>query len=578
MNRHQRRAQAKSGRTARIARGEPALDKLSAASAEMLELGLGHHHGARLAEAEACYRQALADQPDFALARYNLGVVLHDQGKIDEAIAEYQEAIRVNSRYEPAYSNLGHALKTQGRFEEAVGAFRQSLRLKPNHAETYFSIAAALFRQNRFEEVVATCRRALQIDPNYAEAHTNLGAALLSLGMTDEAIAALHKAIALKPDLAEAHNSLAVTLTQLGRFSEAAVSFERAIALAPANVYFRLSASRVKRFVAGDPRLAELEVMAKDSTSRPVSDQIELHFALGKAYDDMGRSAEAFGHWLAGNTFKRQQIDYDEATTLAELDQVRSVYTSEFIQASQGTGHPSSVPIFIIGMPRSGSTLIEQILASHPRVFGAGELHEFAIAVESTTMGSGGSVGIKRKMQDIGARYVAALERLAPGAIRITDKLPQNFIFAGLIHVALPNAAIIHITRDPIDTCLSCFSIMFTAKQDFTYDLAELGRYYRHYQSLMAHWHRVLPPGRILDVRYEDVVADLEGQARRIVAHCGLDWDPRCLAFHKTERVVRTASATQVRQPIYKDAVERWRQYEEFLAPLMAELKSTKSA
>ena len=432
--------------------------------------------------------------------------------------------------------------------------------------------------KNRFEEVVAACRKALRINPNYAEAHTNLGAALLRLGMPDEAIAALRKAIELKPDLAEAHNSLAVALTQLGRFSEAAESFEQAIGLAPANTYFRLSASGLKRFVAGDPRLQELEEMAKDSASRPVSDQIELHFALGKAYDDMERPAEAFGHWLAGNTLKRQQIAYDEATTFAEFDQVRSVYTSEFIQASQGTGHPSSVPIFIIGMPRSGSTLIEQILASHPRVFGAGELHDLGASIESTLMGSGGSAGTKQKMQDIGARYVAAIERLAPGAVRITDKLPQNFIFAGLIHLALPNAAIIHTTRDPIDTCLSCFSIMFTTEQNFTYDLAELGRYYRHYQSLMGHWHRVLPPGRILDVRYEDVVADLEGQARRIIAHCGLDWDPQCLAFHKTERAVRTASATQVRQPIYKDAVERWRRYEEFLAPLMAELKSTNSA
>jgi hypothetical protein len=295
---------------------------------------------------------------------------------------------------------------------------------------------------------------------------------------------------------------------------------------------------------------------------------------LGKAYDEVGRPAKAFGHWLAGNALKRQQIGYNEATTLAELDQVRSVYTSEFIQASRGAGHPSSVPIFIIGMPRSGTTLIEQILASHPRVFGAGELHDLSAAVESTLVGSGGPPGPRQRMQDIGAHYVAAIERLAPRANRITDKMPQNFIFAGLIHMALPNAAIIHTIRDPMDTCLSCFSIMFTSKQDFTYDLAELGRYYRHYQDLMAHWHRVLPPGRILDVRYEDVVNDLEGQARRIVTHCGLDWDPQCLAFHETERVVRTASAVQVRQPIYKDAVGHWHRYEEFLAPVMAELKA----
>ena len=571
MNRHQRRAQARLGRTAT---GAPAREKLSAASAKLLKLALAHHGGGRFAEAEACYRRVLADRPDLVAARYNLGVVLHDQGKIDEAIAVYNDAIKINPDFKSAYGNLGHALKAQGRFEDAIGAFKQSLRLKPNHAETYFNISAVHYRQNRFEETVAACREALRIDPNYAEAYTSLGAALLRLGVPDEAIAALHKATALKPDFAAAHHSLGTALTQLGQLSEAAASFERAIALAPANIYFRLSGYRLKRFVAGDPRLAELEEMAKDSASRPVSDQIELHFALGQAYDDIGLPADAFRHWLSGNTLKRHQVDYDEAATLEELDQVRSMYTSEFIQASQGAGHPTSLPIFIVGMPRSGSTLIEQILASHPQVFGAGELHNLPAAVESALMDPRGSADTKQNMRDIGARYIAAIERLAPGATRITDKMPQNFVFAGLIHLALPNATIIHTIRDPIDTCMSCFSIMFTSQQDFTYDLAELGRYYRHYQNLMDHWRQVLPPGRILGVRYEDVVADLEGQARRIVAHCGLDWDPQCLAFHKTQRVVRTASATQVRQPIYRDAVERWRRYEEFIGPLTTELQA----
>jgi tetratricopeptide (TPR) repeat protein len=576
MNRHERRTQAKLGRTARSVREEPELDRLPPASAELLQAGFKHHHEGQLTDAEACYRCVLADRPSLVVAQINLGVVLYDQGKIDEAITAYRKAIGINPRNAPAYNRLGLALKTQGKFEEAVGAFEQSLRLKRNDAQTYFELGTALFNLDKFEEVIAASRKALQINPNYAEAYTNLGAALARLGRSYEAITAFRKAIELKPDLAEAHNSLAVGLTQLGQFSEASESFERAIGLAPTNANFRLSASRLKRFVAGDLDLAELEKMAKDRGSHPISEQIALHFALGNSYDGMGRHAEAFHHWLAGNALKRQQIAYDEATTFAELDQVRSVYTSEFIQSLQGTGYPSSVPVFIIGMPRSGSTLIEQILASHPKVFGAGELTDLAGAVVSTLVGSDGSKrSTKQDMRNIGARYVAAVERLAPEAVRITDKLPKNFIFAGLIHLALPNAAIIHSIREPIDTCLSCFSIIFTGEQNFTYDLAELGRYYRHYQSLMAHWHRVLPPGRILDVHYEDVVGDLEGQARRIVAHCGLDWDPRCLAFHKTERAVRTASAIQVRQPIYKDAIQRWRHYDEFLTPLIEELNIT---
>jgi Sulfotransferase family len=246
----------------------------------------------------------------------------------------------------------------------------------------------------------------------------------------------------------------------------------------------------------------------------------------------------------------------------------------------RGAGEPSSAPIFIIGMPRSGTTLIEQIMASHPHMFGAGELpnlSEIATAISPT---NGPAPPFPDVMFDVspehlrllGSRYVAGIRRLAPTARHIIDKMPSNFLFAGFIHVLLPNARIIHAMRDPTDTCLSCFSKLFTAGQHFSYDLAELGRYYRHYQILMSHWRRILPPGRILDVRYEDVVVDLEGQARRIITHCGLEWDPRCLDFHKTRRPVHTASAIQVRQPLYRGAVGRAQRYSRFLEPLLAEL------
>jgi tetratricopeptide (TPR) repeat protein len=572
MNRHQRRASAKRGRTAKSPYAESAASRTMSASAELSKVAIDHHQAGRLAEAETCYRQIMATRPDHVVTQYNLGVVLHDQGKVDEAIAAYREAIRISPLFERAHANLGHALRKQGRLQESIAAYHQAIRIKPNHAEVHFNLGLALSDQSRFQEAIAAYQNAIRIKGNYAEAHCNIGLVLLKLGVLDEAVVAVRKAIASKPDLAEAHNLLGVALMQLGQLSEAKESFEQAVRHAPTDAAYRLAASEVTRFVPGDPRLAELEQFARDNASRPDTKQIELHFALGKAYDDVGQHADAFRHWLEGNALKRQQIAYDEATTLEELNQVRSVYTPEFIQASQNAGHPSSVPVFIIGMPRSGTTLIEQILASHPEVFGAGELMYFRHVVEGTLAMPGGSATAGKDMRSLGARYLAAVERLAPSARRITDKLPRNFIFVGLIHRALPNATIIHVTRDPVDTCLSCFSKFFTEEQDFTYDLAELGRYYRGYQNLMEHWYRVLPSGRILDVRYEDVVADLEGQARRIIAHCGLDWDPRCLAFHKTERPVRTASAMQVRQPIYNSAIGHWHVYAEFLGPLLEEL------
>ena len=245
------------------------------------------------------------------------------------------------------------------------------------------------------------------------------------------------------------------------------------------------------------------------------------------------------------------------------MKRIEEVFTPELIRKWEGIGEPTSVPVFIVGMLRSGSTLVEQILASHPQVFGGGEIKLFGKALASISAEQGRTFAFPqvassmsgRAISESGARYLAELRQLAPGATRITDKMPANFLYAGLIHLALPNATIIHIIRDPIDTCISCFSKLFDEPQLHTYDLAELGRYYRSYHALMAHWRRVLPPQSILDVHYEEVVDDLEGVARRIVSHCGLPWDPRCLDFYRTERPVRTISALQVRQPIYK---ARW--------------------
>jgi hypothetical protein len=285
-------------------------------------------------------------------------------------------------------------------------------------------------------------------------------------------------------------------------------------------------------------------------------DRLRLDFALGKAYADLTDYHRSFQHLVSGNAGKRATISYEEKSALALFDRIAAVFTCELIAAKSGMGDPSERPIFIIGMPRSGTTLIEQIIASHPSVQGAGELRTFTKIVRNIRGGDGNTIpypdfvpalGASALMQ-IGAGYLAAVRKLAPPGERVTDKMPSNYYYAGLIHLALPNAKIIHVIRDPIDTCLSCFSRLFL-EQHHTYDLGEIGRYYKRYRRLMEHWQRVLPAGRILDVSYEKLVADLRCEARRIIAYCGLDWDDRCVAFHRTERPVRTASASQVRQP-----------------------------
>jgi hypothetical protein len=308
-----------------------------------------------------------------------------------------------------------------------------------------------------------------------------------------------------------------------------------------------------------------------------------LHFGLAKAYDDIGERERGFAHLLRGNSAKRCQIEYDEAATLSAFDRIAEVFTPELLATRQNLGDPSPTPVFIVGMPRSGTTLVEQTLASHHAVFGAGERREMAMGVLRLRTERPGAAGFPEAVvtmtgeafRRLGADYVAALRPLAPDAVRITDKMPGNFAYLGLIRMVLPNARIIHLVRDPVDTSLSCFSKLFTDGMAYSYDLAELGRYHRTYQRLMAHWRSVLPGNALLEVEYEALVEDFEAQARRLVAHCGLEWDPACLEFYKTSRPVQTASMTQVRQPIYRSSVGRWRPDAALLQPLLEALAAT---
>jgi hypothetical protein len=323
-----------------------------------------------------------------------------------------------------------------------------------------------------------------------------------------------------------------------------------------------------------------MEELALENSSPDMDERIYAHFALGQALADIEDYERSFRHLSQGNALKRKQSGYDEAKVLGDLERVRATCTSEFLARHYGCGHPSPVPVFVVGMPRSGTTLVEQILASHRDVHGAGEIYDFELAVAD--LGGMAALALHRpeivaqmsgeEFRRLGTNYLQRIQAAAPSARRIVNKMTENFRFAGLIALALPNARIIHVRRDPVDTCVSCFSPLFMENLLYTYDLSELGRYYRAYEASVNHWRDVLPQGVMIDVQYEDVVADLEGQGRRILDHCGLEWDARCLDFHRNERSVRTASVAQVRRPLYKSSVGRWRRYEAFLEPLLAAL------
>jgi tetratricopeptide (TPR) repeat protein len=573
----------------------------------------------RLGRGEAAveaYGEAIRLQPRSPAALTNLGVTLRDLGRTEEAVEAYGQALAFEPANVQAHYNLGVALQALGRIEEAVHAYRRTLNLKPDHADALANLGVALLALGRQPEALEACQRRLVLEPNAAEAHTALASALLALGRAEEAAEASRRGVALAPTSAEAHIHLAAALREMGRDAEALAVSERAVHLNPeaAAGWVNLAIARqeagqgeaaiaaidealtrdprsaaawavradLKTFKAGDPDLAALRalVASADSPSDGLESRLDLEFALGKALMDVGDAEGAFAHFQAGNRLKRATLSYDVQEDEARFAEIARFLDSARLAGPTGGGDPSDQPVFIVGMPRSGTTLVEQILASHPKVHGAGELPTLeAILIRRLGPELSPLARVRRlpslkstDLTDMGSDYARRLAALAPGAARIVDKMPSNFRWVGLIRLMLPRARIIHCRRDPIDTCLSAYTRKFSHGQPFAYDLGELGRYYRAYDALMAHWRGLLDADHFLEVGYEAVVADLEGEARRLVAFCGLEWDEACLAFHQTRRAVRTASVNQVRRPLYRTSVARWKPYEAQLGPLLEAL------
>ena len=543
-------------------------------------LGIVFAQRQQFEEAEEFIRGAMAIDRKVAPCLHSYGNVLSMLKRYEEAVKIYDEALLLAPFHAPIYSDRGNANRALERLDDAVASYNQALSLNPNFSDALGNLAQVLIDLRRYDEAEALLRRALALNANDPFAVKLMGHLAFERGDLESALIHSRNALALKADQGDAYHTIANALRALGRLDEARDAYLKSIELDPNNaaVHFDLSATRT--YSPGDRHLGVMEAMAARPTRLSKLDRIYLGFALGKACADAGDHRRAFEHLAAANTAKRAMVAYDERAMFAFFDRLEQTFSPELVASKSGGGDPSRRPIFIVGMPRSGTTLIEQLLASHPDVHGAGELPALS-AIAGSMQIAGSTVGYpacvpaldQSALQRIGAEYVRRITELAPDNRRVTDKMPSNFLYLGLIHLALPNAVIIHSLRDPVDTCISCFAILFKLnEQNYAYDLGELGRYYARYQRLMGHWRRTLPAGRVLEVRYEDVVGDLEGQARRIVAHCGLDWDERCLSFYKTERPIRTASAVQVREPLYKSSVGRGRAYADYLKPLTAEL------
>jgi tetratricopeptide (TPR) repeat protein len=512
---------------------------------------------------ESCQR-ALQIDPNLAAAHSNLGNALLDLGKTAEAETSYRRALAIAPDRAEVHSNLAKLLLDVGRTEESIVSARRALELAPGLGGAHEHLANALLNVN-IEEAVRHYRAALESSPNDAELHNRLGIALRLLGRTDEGEASIRKALELRPGYAPALAALAELRADRGEFEEAEDLFKQALASQSDLSDAWVGLSRLRKFTTADADwLAQAERLVEQSGNP--REAAALGYAVGKYYDEIDDPDRAFASYRRANEIARRHARaYDRQAVEQQVDALIAAYGRSRVAVTGAT--QTRRPVLIVGMPRSGTSLTEQILASHPSVFGAGELsywHSASAALRRTPVVDDAAI------REAGAGYERLLLEYSSDAARVVDKMPTNFLELGLIHLAAPGARIVHMQRDPIDTCLSIYFQDFRSTLAYANDLDDLAHFYREYERLMDHWRRVLPEDVLLEVPYESLTEDLERWTRRILEFVDLPWDQRCLEFHQTRRSVVTASKWQVRQKINRSSVARWRRYAAHIAPLLA--------
>ena len=490
---------------------------------------------------------------------------LSDARQYWEASQILEQLVSGNKDWDEAFFRLGVAYIFLNRRQEAIDALSKAIELNPKFGPAYSNMCFVLAQEHRYEEAVAYGKKGYELDPSHLSLYGSLAYALRSLGRLDEAIRFTRKALALKKDDIQSLSDLGAFLFESGKKAEAEKVFLKVLKLKPDHVNAHRLLSSLKDYKPGDEHITQMEDLL------PILPQeTELHFALGTAYEKLKNYEKSFEHYKAANDLYRKKFVYSTDQDVEFFRQIRQVYTKDFIEKNKLAGQ-TKAPIFIIGMLRSATSLVEQILASHPDVYGAGELtylgsiqfkdkkldpENYAQDIEN--LGAEGFEG----MADL---YLSRLESVWKGHRYVVDKMPHNFRYLGLIKILFPNAKIIHCKRDPRDTCFSIFKTYFTGKIPYSGSLKEIANFYKLYEDLMAHWDSVLPKGDIYDLRYETLIENPEETIRDLLEYCDLEWHDGCMAFHETKRSVRTASALQVRKPLYKSSVGYWKNYEPYL-------------
>lgn len=543
-----------------------------------MQQALQLHQAGRRPEAEAIYRQVLARKANHAAAAHFLGLLLHQTGRGAEGLDLIQQSVRLQPGNPDFQNNLGTVLRDLGQVAAAVDCFRKAVALRPDQLAARDNLGSSLKQLGQFEGAEDIYRGTVGRNPFHVRARIGLAETLQEAGRLDEALAVFHEALSIRPKDADLLHGLGVGLMEKGKLDEAADLFRQALAVDPGMARAWLMLTQVKRQKERDAELAGMEAQHAKAPQDSVA-RMQLSFGLGKANDDLKDYPRAFDYFAEGNAIRRKGIDYDKARTRAEFEAMKATFDAAFFEKHRPSSISDDTPIFVVGMPRSGTTLVEQIIASHPQVYGAGELSILKTVVGKQfplTMKGGFPAGIAdmpdKVFAEAGEAYLDMLHARYPGFKHVTDKMPGNFLLIGFLHLMLPKAKIVHCARDAAATCLSIYKVHFRGDSHrYGYDLGELADFHNLYTDIMAHWRAVLP-GVVHDVRYEDFVADQEGQIRALIAHLGLPWNDAVLSFHETDRPVRTASAAQVRQPMYQGSVDLWKRYGDRLKPLLDKL------
>ena len=577
----------------------------------MLVLAKIAHEQKEFKEAVERYEQFLGVVPDHAQTHFHLGVVLEELGGTERAVDHYKKSIAHAGNHgdAAAYSRLAGACSKLQRWEEAIKAYRQVLAIKAEDVGTLIKLGDAFAGAKLIPDSILVYEQALALTPDNALVHSRLGSSLLIMGRVEKAFECFEQALRLRPDIIAVRIDLALALRQLGRAEEAIVPLEEAIGLRPddedAHIHLALTLKQLGQLEPAIERLEQLltirptcgrayyhlsilkpnqelvpvvEKLVSDP-ELPKADATYCHFALGNFLDNGSFIDQAFEHFRTANRLHRETLSYDARENTQYVDRLTKIYTKEFFEGKHQFGSDSKLPVFIVGMPRSGTTLVEQILASHALVHGAGEIraclainHAIAQHLKYAKPDPECMSLIDRDIAaEYSARYLQELTHYCPTAARITDKEPGNFFYIGLIKTLFPDARIINCQRNPLDNCISVFFHYFAAFQG-SFELTELGQFYRDYQRLMVHWQDVFP-NEVFTLQYEELVADQERVSKQMVEYLGLEWDEKCLDFHNNDRNVMSPSNMQVRQPMYQNSIDRWKLYEKQLQPLVEVLK-----